>query len=303
MALWRRTRSGIAAVHRTMTPAAALVALHVAVALFGFAGLFGKWLAWDPVAIVLGRTIVAAAVLGLISVIRPSERGGPTLALAGNGVILAVHWVAFFAAIQKSTVAIGLLGFASFPLFVIVLECVLLGVRWRGPEAATATLVVAGLALLVPEFTLADRTVHGLAWGVLSAFTFAWLTVRNRALGNARPPMAVALWQNAFAALCVAPLVFRSGGPAVAITPTTLALIVVLGAVCTALAHTLFIASLSRLSAHTASVVTSLESVYGIVLAALLLAEIPDARTCFGGALLVGAAIAASRRAARPADP
>jgi drug/metabolite transporter (DMT)-like permease len=286
-----------------MTPAAALVALHVAVALFGFAGLFGKWLAWDPVAIVLGRTVVAAGVLGLVSLVRRSEHGGPTFALAGNGLILAAHWVAFFAAIQVSTVAIGLLGFASFPLFVIVLERVLLGVRWRGPEAATAMLVVAGLALLVPEFTLADRTVHGLTWGVLSAFTFAWLTVRNRALGNARPPMAVALWQNAFAALWVAPLVFWAGGAVAPITPTTLALVFVLGAVCTALAHTLFIASLSRLSAHTASVVTALESVYGIVLAALLLAEFPDARTCFGGALLVGAAIAASRRAARPADP
>ena len=286
-----------------MTHAAALVALHAAVALFGFAGLFGKWLTWDPVAIVFGRTVVAAVVLGLISIVRRSDHSGPTLALAGNGVILAVHWVAFFAAIQVSTVAIGLLGFASFPLFVLVLERLLLGVRWRSPEAVTAVLVVAGLALLVPEFTLAARTVQGLAWGVLSAFTFAWLTVRNRALGNARPPRSVALWQNAFAALCVAPLVFRPGGPAVEITPTTLALILVLGAVCTAFAHTLFIASLSRLSAHTASVVTALESVYGIVLAVLLLGEIPDARTILGGALLVGAAIAASSRAARSADP
>ena len=286
-----------------MTPTAALIALHVAVALFGFAGLFGKWLAWDPAAIVFGRTIVAAVVLGIVSLLRRSERRGPTFALAANGVILAIHWVAFFAAIQVSTVAIGLLGFASFPLFVIILERQLLGVRWRGPEAITAALVVVGLTLLVPAFTFADHTVQGLAWGMLSAFTFAWLTVRNRALGNARPPLSVALWQNAFAALCVAPLVFRPGVPAVLVTPTTLALIVLLGAVCTALAHTLFIASLSRLSAHTASVVTALESVYGIVLAAVLLAEIPDARTCLGGALLVSAAIAASSRAARPAEP
>ena len=286
-----------------MTPTAALIALHVAVALFGFAGLFGKWLAWDPAAIVFGRTIVAAVVLGIVSLLRRSERRGPTFALAANGVILAIHWVAFFAAIQVSTVAIGLLGFASFPLFVIILERQLLGVRWRGPEAISAALVVVGLALLVPAFTFADHTVQGLAWGMLSAFTFAWLTVRNRALGNARPPLSVALWQNAFAALCVAPLVFRPGAPAALVTPTTLALIVVLGAVCTALAHTLFIASLSRLSAHTASVVTALESVYGIVLAAVLLAEIPDARTCLGGALLVSAAIAASSRAARPAEP
>jgi drug/metabolite transporter (DMT)-like permease len=286
-----------------MTPAAALVTLHVAVALFGFAGLFGKWLAWDAVAIVFGRCVVATLVLALLVLGRRSERGGPTFALAANGVILAVHWVAFFAAIQVSTVAIGLLGFASFPLFVIVLERLMLDVRWRGPEVVTAVLVVAGLALLVPSFTMADHTVQGLAWGVLSGFTFAWLTVRNRALGTAHRPAAVALWQNAFAAVCIAPLAFRPGGPAFDLTPASLALILVLGAVCTALAHTLFIASLGRLSAHTASVVTALESVYGIALAAVLLGEVPDARTCCGAALLVGAAIVASRRASVPADP
>jgi drug/metabolite transporter (DMT)-like permease len=284
---------------RKMTHRASLAALHAAVALFGFAGLFGKWLAWDPVAIVFGRTVVAAAVLALVVLWRRTERDGPSAALAGNGVILAVHWVSFFAAIQASTVAIGLLGFASFPLFVIVLERILLGRRWNGPEIVTAALVVAGLAMLVPAYTLADRTVHGLAWGVLSGFTFAWLTVRNRAFRAGRRAISVALWQNVFAALCLAFIVFRPGGPAIQLTPTTLGLILLLGVLCTALAHALFIASLSRLSAHTASVVTALESVYGIVLAALLLGEIPDGRTCVGAALLVGAAIAASRRAAR----
>ena len=46
-----------------MTRTTALIALHAAVALFGFAGLFGKWLALSPVAIVLGRTAIAAVAL------------------------------------------------------------------------------------------------------------------------------------------------------------------------------------------------------------------------------------------------
>jgi drug/metabolite transporter (DMT)-like permease len=280
-----------------------LAALHAAVALFGFAGLFGKWLAWDPAAIVLGRTLVAAATLALVVLWRRAERGGPSWALAGNGLILAVHWVTFFTAIQVSTVAIGLLGFASFPLFVIVLERWLLGRRWRTPEVTTALLVVAGLAMLVPTFNLADRSVRGLAWGALSGFTFAWLTVRNRVMSSNRRPIAIALWQNVFAALCLVFVVFLPGGPAIELTPATLGLILMLGALCTALAHVLFIASLSRLSAHTASVVTGLESVYGIALAALLLREIPDARTCLGAALLVSAAIAASQRAAKAPIP
>jgi drug/metabolite transporter (DMT)-like permease len=74
--------------------------------------------------------------------------------------------------------------------------------------------------------------------------------------------------------------------------------LVTLGALCTALAHTLFIASLRRVSAHTASVVAALEPAYGIALAALLLAEMPSARQIAGAVLLVAAALLASHRAA-----
>ena len=42
-------------------------------ALFGFAGLFGKWIAWDSVAIVLGRTAIAALVLAFVVRYRKGE--------------------------------------------------------------------------------------------------------------------------------------------------------------------------------------------------------------------------------------
>src|SRR5688572_18367201 len=102
----------------SMSPLPALLALHLAVALFGFAGLFGKWLTLPPYAIVLGRTAIAAAVLALVvAVQRGNFRTEP--GLAHNGVMLAVHWVTFFEAIRVSSVAIGLLGYATFPLFVL----------------------------------------------------------------------------------------------------------------------------------------------------------------------------------------
>ena len=278
-----------------MSRRAALFALHFAVALFGFAGLFGKWLTLHPSAIVCGRAAVAAAILAMLARVQRVEHGGPTWSLAGNGAILAVHWVAFFAAIQVSTVAIGLLGFASFPLFVLVLERILLGRRWHATEAATALLVTGGLAILVPGFDFADTALQGLAWGILSGFTFALLAVRNRGNVARRPASVLALWQNAFAALFLVPVVIWQGGAGAAATDGAVSLLVLLG-VCTALAHTLFIASMTRLSAHTASVVAALEPVYGIVLAAALLHEIPDLRTCVGAALILGAAVVASRR-------
>jgi drug/metabolite transporter (DMT)-like permease len=47
-------------------------------------------------------------------------------------------------------------------------------------------------------------------------------------------------------------------------------------------------------------VVTTLEPVYGIALAFLLLGETPDARTLAGAVLIVGAALWATRAARSP---
>ena len=278
---------------------AALAALHAAVVLFGFAGLFGKWLALPPVTIVFGRSMIAAVTLALLRGLAGEHAAAPSSRfdwrLAGGGAVLALHWVAFFQAIQTSSVAIGLLGFASFPLFVLVLEAVAGQRSLRGRDWLLAALVGAGLALLVPEPSIENRTVQGLLWGLLSGFTFALLAVANRALAERHSPSAIALWQNACAAALLLPLTV-----AAAAIPSgrEVALLLVLGVACTALAHTLFIRSLRSVSAHTASVVAALEPVYGIVLASVLLGETPSQRALAGAALIVGAAIHASRRAA-----
>ena len=274
--------------------ARSLAALHLAVALFGFAGLFGKWLALPPVTIVFGRTVVASVALavlfGLTRGRGASDRRRVDWRLAGNGALLALHWVAFF---QTASVAVGLLGFASFPLFVLILEAATRQRALRGGEWATAILVASGLALLVPELRWENRVVQGLSWGVLSGLTFALLAVGNRALAAGYSSGAIALWQNACAAICLLPLAILA---AVVPAPSQIALLVVLGVACTALAHTLFIHALHFLSAHTASVVTALEPVYGIALAFLLLGETPSARTLAGAVLLVWAALHATRR-------
>ena len=68
----------------------------------------------------------------------------------------------------------------------------------------------------------------------------------------------------------------------------------ILGLIFTALAQWLFVASLRQIRAQTASVVTCLEPVYGILFAVLLLGEKPSARTLLGGLLIFGAVLGAT---------
>jgi drug/metabolite transporter (DMT)-like permease len=284
-----------------MRPLHALLSLHAAVALFGVAGLFGAWIALSPVTIVLGRTTIATLALAALAAALGDARR-PERGLAMNGAVLAFHWVAFFAAIQVAGVAVGLIGFASFPLWTLVLERASGERRVSPGDGVVALLVVTGLVLTVPRFDWRDEVVRGLAWGIASGATFAWLAVRNRGYARRRPARSIALWQNAFAALFLVPVALWWPGAGRWPSPHELGLLLVLGIGCTALAHTLFVASLSAVTAHTASVVAALEPVYGIALAAWLLGERPTAGMLAGCALLVAAAIVASRAAARPPD-
>jgi hypothetical protein len=45
------------------------------------------------------------------------------------GMILAIHWTTFFKAIQVSTIAIALLTFSTFPVFITFLEPYFLKIR------------------------------------------------------------------------------------------------------------------------------------------------------------------------------
>jgi drug/metabolite transporter (DMT)-like permease len=273
----------------------ALVQVHLSVFLFGLAGLFGKLLDLPATVIVLGRTGLAALALGgwLIwqrQAIRPAS-GKALLGLALLGMLLAFHWVSFFRSIQLSTVAIGLLTFSSFPVFVTLLEPVLLKTPWLWRDGAIALLVVIGVALVVPNYRMGSETTSGILWGLLSGFSFALLQLLNKGYRQHYSALVIAFHQNLWAALSLA-IVSPLGS--LTITAEEFAWLLVLGVLCTAIAHTLFIESLAVLRTQVASVISGLEPVYGIALAALLLGEIPTPRTLAGGALIIGATMLAS---------
>ena len=131
----------------------------------------------------------------------------------------------------------------------------------------------------------------------MSGLTFALLAVMNRRWAAARTATDIAFWQNLVAALVLLPFAWAAPWALGAIGAREIMLLMALGLLCTALAHTLFIAALAAVTAHTASVIAALEPVYGIALAVALLGEVPGPRTLAGGTLIVAAAVLATRRA------
>jgi drug/metabolite transporter (DMT)-like permease len=278
-------------------PSRNLLEIHTAVLLFGLAGLFGKLLDFSPLVIVFGRVVFAAGALWLFSAfgklpVWPGSRRD-LWAFLGLGILLAVHWTTFFAAVQASSVALALITYSTFPVFVAFLEPLLFRERLRFGDVLLALMALGGIFILVEP---GEGTMAGVLWGVASGLTFALLSLFNRKYVRHYSGITIALFQDAFAAIVLLPVVLVDQPVLIA---QDFGLLLVLGIMCTAVAHSLFINGLQGVRARTASMISCLEPVYGTVLAILLLDQVPSLRTIIGGLIVLGVAFFATIRASK----
>jgi drug/metabolite transporter (DMT)-like permease len=207
------------------------------------------------------------------------------------GAVLSAHWVTFFHAIQISTVAIGLLSFSTFPVIVSLLEPLVLAERFRTDSLLFALLAFGGVALVVPSFDPSSDAVKGALVGILSGALYAITTVANRAYVARIDALTLGVWQNAVGCAVLIPF-----DPELPIDRSSLALVAILGIVFTGAAHALFIHGMKEVSARLASIIGTLEPVYGVAAAVVLLDEVPTSRTLVGGAIIVGTVAVATLR-------
>ncbi len=264
--------------------------VHLAVLFFGFPGVIGKILPLSPIQLTWFRVFLAS--LGLLGVllfqkIKPAISGpGSVVLLVVAGFLLAFHWTAFFRSVQISTVAVGLLSYSTFPVFTVFLEPLILRTEFKRSYLLFALACFLGVVLMVPEFRLDNQIFLGVLWGILSGLSFAFLAIINRILSPGHSSLVLAFYQDSLAMVFLLPLFLKEPG----LSPLgtgNFALILFLGLVCTAGAHTLFIRGLRFLEARLSSLISSLEPVYGIIFGYLFLREIPSLRTVAGGLLIL----------------
>ncbi len=269
-----------------------LLLCHIATLLFGISGLFGKLLLLPALIITLGRVVFASGALLLILLVfkqpirlKAKKHYGYFLLL---GLLLDVHWACIYQAIKLSTVALGLLAFSTYPVFVTFLEPLFFKKKLRLFDVALAALVFLGVIIVVPSFKAGNSVTEGILIGVLSGLTYAFLCIFNKKLTDEYAGMKVAFYEQLSACFFLLPflLVYQP-----VFTGTDILLLALLGVVFTWVAHTLFITGMKGITAQTAGIITCLEPVYSTLLAFLLLKETPGVRDIAGGVIILGAVV------------
>lgn len=264
-----------------------MIFINIAVFLFGLAGLFAKWIDVPAIGITLGRVFFSSISLYIYSfIVKENIRVEKKhfILLVISGIILAFHWWSFLYSIQISTVAIGTITFSMFPLFITIIESIR-NQKISILELVSSLLIILGVFITIPEFSLSNDMFVGIIIGILSALSYALLTLMNRYFSIYYSSTTIALYEQSSATVILLPtLLFINSTP----TFKDISLLIFLGIVTTALAHTLFISSLKNVEAHKAGIISAMESVYSILLAYLFLYEIPTVREIIGAIIIIG---------------
>lgn len=266
-----------------------LLEIHLAVFLFGLSGLFGKLLSLPTMIIVLGRVFFSSVFLLIIMLYLKEnvklKQQKHYFYFVIMGGILAIHWSTFFKSIQVSTVAIGLLTFSTFPVFVTFLEPYFFKEKIKLSDIIVAIITFLGVVLVIPKFQLGNNLTQGVLWGVLSGFSYAILSLLNKKYVKEYSSSLIAFYEQFVATIVLIPFLFLQK-PVFQLND--ILLLILLGTVFTGISHSFFINGLKNVRTQTAGIISSLEPVYGIIFAAFLLGEIPTSREILGGIIILG---------------
>lgn len=270
--------------------------VSVAAAAWGTGGTAGLLLfqsgGLGPVGVSLWRYLLGAAFLLVLLRLTGGLPGrlGPRVVAVGIG--MAVYQAAYFAAIARSGVAVAtVVTMGASPLLTALGSRFLLGERLGGSGILAMSGALAGLFLLTwGDLGSGARPGQwaGIGLALLSAAGYAAVTLYSRRHHD--DPQGMAVGGFVVAAACLAPFAV-AGGALPEFSLSSVALLLYLGAVPTALAYGLYFRALATLSAATVSVISLGEAAGAAVLGVLLFGERLTLPAWAGCVLLIAAVV------------
>ncbi len=274
-----------------------ILELNLAVLLISTSGVLGRYITLNPFVTIFYRTLLAAIIFYVFCRIRKLDlriaNKRDAIKIVLSGLLMTGHWVAYFFALQYSNVAIGILSLFTYPVVTAFLEPLLLKTKFSKSHLALGFLVLFGVYFLVPEISFQNNYTIAVLLGILSGLFYALRNILMKQEIEKYNGSVLMMYQIIVVAVVLSPVIFFSNfNDALAQWAPLLTLAIVT----TCIGHTLFLVSLRNFSTTAASIMSSAQPLYAIVLGIIFLSEYPSLKTIIGGTLIISAVVIESIR-------
>lgn len=251
--------------------------LHIAVLLAGFTGVLGRLITLNEGLLVWYRLMITAVTLWVLFFATKKLQKIPKkdiLQISIIGFISALHWLFFYASIKYGNVSIGLVCLSIVSFFSSILEPLINRVRINRTELLFGLMNIFGIWLI---FHFDTQYKLGIMLGIISSFFAALFPVLLKVKLRTVNRETALTWQmtGGLVTLSLVMPFYLKTFPVASLLPSLsdFLWLLVLAWLCSVIAFQFSMYALEKLSAFTVNLSYSMEPLYGIAMAFVLLKE------------------------------
>ena len=250
--------------------------LHLLVFIWGFTAILGALISIEAIPLVWYRMLMASlfVFLYLIWFRKPLKLSRiEVMKYLLGGILIALHWIFFFAAIKVANVSVALVVMSTGALFTSLLEPLFFKRRLNILEILLGIIVISGLYLI---FNVESKYTLGFIYALIASCLSAIFTVINGLFIKESTAVKIGFYQLLFGTFFVSIFILATTGfsaEAYTIAGMDYVYLIILSSICTAYAFVKSVDLMKVLSPYTIMLTINLEPVYGIILAVLIFGE------------------------------
>ena len=203
------------------------------------------------------------------------------LKLGGIGLLILIHWLAFYGAIKVSNISVTMVAFSTGTLFSSLIEPILYKRRIRLYEIFIGLLIMGAIALI---FTIETQYWLGIVLGIIAAFLSSLFSVLNGLMIKELKSGTISFYELTTALIGFTIYLGLSGGfnsHFFVLDNQSLIGLLILSLVCTVFPFLASVNLAKHISPYTIVLTVNLETVYGIIWAILFFAENKEVKPTF----------------------
>lgn len=266
--------------------------LHFLVFIAGFTAVLGELITIKAIPLVWYRMVFASVLMFIyIKTRKVKLKITPKAILRFSiaGIIIALHWITFFGAIDEANISIALAMFSTGAFFASFIEPIIYkrSIIWY--EIVFGIIVIIGVFIITQSEM---KYITGILLGILSAFLSSLFAVLNGKFLEEHKATVISFYEFLSGVLFISIyILFFGDGFSIAffdLSQSDLGYLFILASVCTAYAFIASVYVMKLISPFTVVLTYNLEPIYGIIMAIALFPEKENMSTNFYyGAIII----------------
>lgn len=266
--------------------------LHFLVLIAGFTAILGELISIDAIPLVWFRMSIAGVLMLLFIKFKKRSLKVPlkaVLRFSIAGVLIALHWITFFAAIKASNISITLAMFSTGAFFASLIEPLFYKRKIIGYEIIFGVIVIAGVVIIT------QTELHyllGIALGISSALFATLFAVLNGQFVKNYKASVISFYEFVSRVLFTSIFIALTEGFDTSyfqLTASDWTYLIILASICTAYAFIASIHVMKHITPYTLVLTYNLEPIYGILLAVIIFPQTETMQPLFylGAGLII----------------